>query len=67
MKTNIVDFENADAAFEREQAQADGRTPNWDLGSRITTAKAALARGIPDKIVRKAYGEEVFSAAMEKR
>jgi len=67
MKTNVADFESAEVAFEREQAQADERTPNWDLGSRITTAKAALARGVPDEIVRKAYGEQVFCAAIAER
>jgi hypothetical protein len=41
-------------------------TPDWDLPSRITTARAALERGIPPKIVRKAYGEQVLAAATAK-
>jgi hypothetical protein len=49
--------------LEREQADADSRTPDWDLAARITTARGALARGVPAEIVRKTYGEKVFAAA----
>jgi hypothetical protein len=58
-----VEFESAECALEREQAEADARTPDWDLPSRITTARGALERGVPPEIVRKAYGERVFAAA----
>jgi hypothetical protein len=50
--------------LEREQADADSRTPpDWDLAARITTARGAFARGVPAEIVRKTYGEKVFAAA----
>jgi hypothetical protein len=58
-----VEFESAECALEREQAEADARTPDWDLASRITTARGALERGVPPEIVRNAYGEKVFAAA----
>jgi hypothetical protein len=58
-----VGFESAESALEREQAEADARTPDWDLASRITTARGALERGVPAEIVRKAYGEQVYAAA----
>ena len=58
-----VEFESAECALEREQAEADARTPDWDLASRITTARGALERGVPPEIVRKTYGEQVFAAA----
>ena len=56
-------FESAECALEREQADADTLTPDWDLASRITTARGALERGVPADIVRKAYGEKIFAAA----
>jgi hypothetical protein len=62
-----VGFESAESALQREQADADARTPDWDLASRITTARAALARGVPAEIVRKTYGEKVFAAASAER
>jgi hypothetical protein len=62
-----VGFESAESALEREQADSDARTPDWDLASRITTARAALARGVPAEIVRKTYGEKVFAAATAER
>jgi hypothetical protein len=62
-----VGFESAESALEREQADADARTPDWDLASRIATARAALARGVPAEIVRKTYGEKVFAAATAER
>jgi hypothetical protein len=58
-----IEFESAESALEREQAEADAHTPDWDLVSRITTARGALAHGVPPEIVRKAYGEQVFAAA----
>jgi hypothetical protein len=58
-----VEFESAECALEREQAEADARTPDWDLASRITTARGALERGVPPEIVRNTYGEKVFAAA----
>jgi hypothetical protein len=58
-----IEFESAESALEREQAEADAHTPDWDLVSRITTAEGALAHGVPAEIVRKAYGEQVFAAA----
>lgn len=56
-------FESAECALEREQAAADALTPDWDMASRITTARGALERGVPAVIVRKAYGEKIFAAA----
>jgi hypothetical protein len=32
-------FESAEASLRRQQAEADLRTPDWDLASRITTAR----------------------------
>ena len=61
-----VEFENAECALEREQAEADAHTPDWDLSSRIATARAALESGVPPEIERKAYGEKVFAAATAK-
>jgi hypothetical protein len=58
-----VEFESAECALEREQAEADARTPDWDLASRITTARGALERGVPPEVVRDTYGEQVFAAA----
>jgi hypothetical protein len=58
-----IEFESAESALEREQAEADAHTPDWDLVSRITTARGALAHGVPPEIVRQAYGEQVFAAA----
>jgi hypothetical protein len=58
-----VEFESAECALEREQAEADTRTPDSDLSSR----RAALENGVPPEIVRKAYGEKVFAAATTKR
>jgi hypothetical protein len=58
-----IGFENAQSALEREQAEADAHTPDWDLVSRIATARGALAHGVPPEIVRKAYCEQVFAAA----
>ena len=58
-----VEFESAECALEREQAEADARTPDWDLASRISTAREALESGVPPEIIRKAYGERVFAAA----
>jgi hypothetical protein len=58
-----VEFESAEGALEREQAEADACTPDWDLASRITTARDALARGVPADIVRKTYGQQIFAAA----
>ena len=62
MKADI-EYESAESALEREQEEADAHTPDWDLVSRITTARGALAHGIPREIVRKAWGEQVFAAA----
>jgi hypothetical protein len=62
-----AEFESAETALAREQADADERTPEWDLTSRISTARAALERGVPAAIVRKAYGEKVFAALTDKR
>jgi len=56
-------FESAEASLRREQAEADLRTPDWDLASRITTARGAMKRGVPADTVRKAYGERVYLAA----
>jgi hypothetical protein len=58
-----VEFESAECALEREQAEADAHTPDWDLPSRISTAREALERGVPPEIVRNSYGERVFAAA----
>ena len=58
-------YENAEVALEREQAELDARSPDWDLASRITTARGALKRGMPPEMVRKAYGERVFLAACD--
>ena len=62
MKADI-EFESAESALEREQAEADAHTPDWDLVSRITTARGALEYGVPPEIVRKACGEQVFAGA----
>jgi hypothetical protein len=59
-----VEFESAECALERAQAEADAHTPDWDLPSRITTARGALERGVPREIIRKAYGERVFAAVV---
>jgi hypothetical protein len=59
------EFENADASCAREQAEGDMRIPDWDLAPRITTARGALKRGLPADIVRKAYGERIYLAAIE--
>jgi len=59
-----VEFESAEYALERERAEADVHTPDWDLPSRITTARGALERGVPPEIIRKAHGEQVFAAAV---
>ena len=56
-------FESAEASLVREQAELDLGTPNWDLASRITTARGAMKRGMPAEMVRKAYGERVYLAA----
>ena len=64
-RTDGHGYESADAALAREQAELDVRTPDWDIASRITTARGALKRGVPADVVRKAYGERVFSAASE--
>jgi hypothetical protein len=63
--TRVIDdgFESAECALEREQAAADALTPDWDMASRITTARGALEHGVPAVIVRKAYGEKIFAAA----
>jgi hypothetical protein len=63
VKARAPGFESAESALAREQAEADARTPDWDLASRITTAQGALERGVPAEIVRKTYGERVFAAA----
>jgi hypothetical protein len=65
--TDVAEFENAESALAREQADADARTPDWDLASRISTARAALERGVPAEVVRKAYGEKVFTAITAER
>ena len=65
--TDIAEFETAESALAREQADADARTPDWDLASRISTARAALERGVPAEVVRKAYGEKVFAAVTAQR
>ncbi len=36
------------------------------MRSRASTARAALERGVPPEIVRKAYGEQVLAAATAK-
>jgi hypothetical protein len=64
---DTVKFENAESALAREQADADARSPDWDLASRISTARAALERGVPAAVVRQAYGEKVFAALTDKR
>lgn len=58
-----AEFESAECALEREQTEADARTPDWDLASRISTAREALGTGVPPEIVRNTYGEKVFAAA----
>ena len=67
VKTRGRGYESAESALAREQAEADARTPDWDLASRITTAQGALERGVPAEIVRKTYGERVFAAATYRR
>jgi hypothetical protein len=62
-----VGFESAESALEREQADADVRTPEWDFASRINTARGALERGVPAEVVHKAYGEQIFAAASAQR
>jgi hypothetical protein len=62
-----VGFESAERALEREQADADVHTPEWDFASRITTARGALERGVPAEVVRKAFGEQIFAAASAQR
>jgi len=61
--TADVEFESAESALEREQAEAEARRPDWDLASRISTARGALERGGPSEVVRKAYGEQGYVAA----
>jgi hypothetical protein len=65
-KADVTRFESAESALEREQASADAHAPDWDLASRISTAQAALARGVPADIVRKMYGAKVFAEATAK-
>ncbi len=45
--TRVIDdgFESAECALEREQAAADALTPDWDMASRITTARAPWSVG----------------------
>ena len=42
--TRVIDdrFESVECALEREQAAADALTPDWDMASRVTTARGAL-------------------------
>jgi len=67
VKGGVARFESAESALEREQAEADARTLDWDLASRISTAQGALERGVPAESVRRTYGNEVFAAATAQR
>lgn len=67
-RATIADgFENAECTLEREQANADALTPDWDMASRVTTARGALERGVPADIVRTVYGEQIFAAVTSGR
>lgn len=67
MKAGVARSESAESVLEQEQAEADARTPDWDLASRISTAQGALERGVLAEIVRKTYGEKVFAVATAQR
>jgi hypothetical protein len=47
--------------------QAGREDPDWDFESRVTTAAEALQRGVPEDLVRQAYGEKVFAKATADR
>jgi hypothetical protein len=57
-------FESAEAALAREIEAADRGDPNWDSDARASTAAHMIERGTSPELIKSAYGNEIFSAAL---
>jgi hypothetical protein len=60
-----VKVESGEAALERRFDLADEQRPGWDMESQTALAIEDLESGVSHALVRRTYGERVFSAACE--